>query len=353
MLQCCGRRLWALSLIACAAFLGCNSGEPTRPTPIDEPVPSSPSQPVDTPAAPPVFPSSARAFFWSSAKGLHEIPVPAGAVSLRPTAISDAGEVTGMIVVQGQQRAEAFVWSESRGLRRTGLLSDVDGGAVVTGINASGTIVGYVPSYSGPDLRAFAWNDASGLTPPSGDRFAAHGINDAGSIVGNEIGGPVRWTSRSGYQPLPLGSAECTVATAVNDNGEVLGWLGDDVNGFGCHPQSWVVWRGDANPVEVLRCRVTTFCNLELLTINDAGQVVGRLDGYAIRLNTRTGGQMETVAAFAYDLNDSGDAAVEYQSSPYVWARDGTFRPIPLLPETTRGTATAINNRGEVAGTMR
>src|SRR3954471_7134856 len=138
----------AFSLIA----MGCTLGEPNGPsgpdTFITTPgIPNTPQLPADTSAH--ASGASGHAFIWSVAEGTREIPTPPDARELAAVDINDAGEVAGIIVAKTGLYDEAFVWSAARGFQRTGAVSAIRGGVIVTKINAAGTIVGYVSAYTG------------------------------------------------------------------------------------------------------------------------------------------------------------------------------------------------------------
>lgn len=110
------------------------------------------------------------------------------------------------------------------------------------------------------------WMVDRGSIAPAGEQFAADGINDAGSIVGSDQTGPVRWHKDTGFQRMLRTSAACTAPTAINDNGDVLSWTGNEVNGFGCTPIAWVIWRNTAQgeTLEVLSCPDKRLCEEDL-----------------------------------------------------------------------------------------
>lgn len=314
--------------------------------------PVGPTTPTPNPGAP--NKAEQHAFIWSESGGTREIPLPSYAGALAVTDINDAGEVIGTVTSNGTL-TDGFVWSEARGFKRTGNVGNVSGGVVLKNINSSGVIVGFVSPRSGSYLSAVVWSRDTGLIPPSGADFGATAVNDSGTIVGYS-GSPVTWNKNTGFQPLKAALANCTVATSINDSGEILGWYGDDVNGFGCYPSGYVIWRNRGDPVEVIKCPQSKGCELELFAINNRGEAVGHLNRNAIRLRTREGQQPQLLADFigtANDINDAGDVAVEFKSLPYIWSAAGELRQLPLLAGTTYGSARAINNRGQVVGTMR
>jgi hypothetical protein len=331
-----------LTILASVIALGCGSGEPTTPvTPIENlPQPPNPAS------------THVRAVVWLVEKGLREIPVPPYAASLDPISINDEGEVAGTIVGFNGQPEDAFTWSEAKGLRRAGL-AGTNVRVVVTDINASGTVIGLTDDYSGAGFSALVWNPNQGFIPPSRESMVALlSINDLGSIVGSDASGnPVRWDKAAGFSILPRGKEQCTVATSINNNGDILLWFGSDLNDFfGCSPQRWQVLRTNGQTIDVSIC-----CALQLSAMNDRLDAVGRLGGAAVRMHLpiASNGEWEMLGgATPTGINNQGDATVVSDGVPYIWRASGELSQLPLLPGTKTGYPAAINNRGDVVGTM-
>lgn len=179
--------------------------------------PQQPGQlPADTARGP--VTQSSPVFIWSPDRGTREIPAPAG-YSLSARDINDLGEVAGMIVDSRGRHVESFIWSEAAGLRRFGSLSGFDGGVIVTGINSSGTVVGYQHAFTGSRTRAFVASTNFGLQALADEDMWASGIDEAGTIVGTSLTGPFRLKPGSGFERLARTAAECTVTTAINGAG--------------------------------------------------------------------------------------------------------------------------------------
>lgn len=338
--------------------LGCEPAQPTQPV---APEPTEPAKPpVDSTSTAPVA-SVGKAFIWSADRGVREIPVPAGVRSLLPVAINDNGLVAGVVVAADGGYREGFVWSEGGGLRRTGTVSGRSSQTTITGLNAAGTVVGYLmpvagdflPS-TGADLRALVWTVDRGPTAPAGEPFWPLGINDAGSIVGSDRVGPVRWQRDTGFQRMLRTNAECTAPTAINNNGDVLGWTGNDVNGFGCFPMAWVIWRTTAQgeTLEVFSCRDKRLCEQDPVAFNDRGQIALNVGDTAVRMSV-TGIIDRLPGGRAAGMNNNGDvvgSTSPWPGSPVLWTGAGERILLPLPQGTTQGRAAAINNRGEIVG---
>lgn len=317
----------------------------TPPPPPPQPAPSPP----DTTRAPSV---NEGAMVWLANGDIRVVSDSTGA-EFRPTDISDAGEVAGMVAGDGGKSREVFVWSESAGVKRIGTVGGDDGALIVTGINSAGTVVGYRYPFMGSDLTAFIGSTTSTLRPLSAESMAANDINEAGTIAANTRKGPFR-LSLEELQPLTQTHSECTVATAINDNGDVLGWNGDELYGMGCVPQSWIVWRGTAPPEVITSCLLG--CDLDLMSMNDAGVAAGHDNDGLVRIRTTGAMTIERLAgAFASDINDPGDivGGTKWPDvRPLVWKADGRVIYLPLPPGKTQGRATAINNRGDIVGSV-
>ncbi len=346
------RHATAVHALVLSFISGCATDSSTGPAvggnpgPLEQPAPA-PTVPPDT-ARPATQWSSA--FIWSADRGVRQIPAPSG-YDLIATDINDRGEVTGMVVA-GQRYIESFIWSEAEGLRRFGSLNGFEeGGVIVTGINSSGTVVGYQHAFTGSRIRAFLASAGAGLSPLSDQDMWAGGINDAGTIVGSSREGPFLFKPDKGFQSLPVTAAECTVATAINDANEVIGWSGNELYGMGCVPQAWIVWRGMEAPVEIATC--PSGCSLDLIAFNDHGVAAGHDGAGAVRMATRGVVSIQRMPGMgASDINDLGDVAGTARDSgqPVIWTSAGELFYLPLPAGKSKGTARAINNRGEVVG---
>ena len=152
-------------------------------------------------------------------------------------------------------------------------LGTIDGRVpMVTGVNASGEVSGFVSGDAGPRAVRFrdgAWSYVPGLESVMS---VANAINDHGDLAGYEFtaDGPraFRYVDGTGVvdliDPLPGGSA--TVGMAINNNGEVVG--------YGNTPDGNRGWRAPsglpASPLQTLGGTFGLACG-----INDAGQVAG------------------------------------------------------------------------------
>jgi probable HAF family extracellular repeat protein len=188
-----------------------------------------------------------------------------------------------------------------------------------TAVNRSGQVVGY--GSVGGSRRAFLWDEAVGLRDlgllPGAGWSAATAISNDGIVVGNTSEGPFVWRWSGGMAHL-LDDPQVRyafVASGINDRGIVVG----SYHGYASmwHPDSGISqipgnWRWDM-----------------ALDINDAGAAVGH-----------------TVRLPEYGL-------------PVLWdLQGGRLLLVPDLPgcaafSCVEGAAQAINESGEIAGTLR
>ena len=132
----------------------------------------------------------------------------------------------------------AYAWSEGTGMTNLGALPGATTNRFARGysINDAGVIVG---EFNNDNSRAFVYDPVigtmAGLTRLAGDtdNGVAHGINNAGVIVGISSNGTAsratKWTKTGGvYVPADLGSADGLSTTtarawAVNEAGDAAG----------------------------------------------------------------------------------------------------------------------------------
>ncbi|CAA9323289.1 MAG: hypothetical protein AVDCRST_MAG40-1567, partial [uncultured Gemmatimonadaceae bacterium] len=174
-----------------------------------------------------------------------------------PVDVNERGEMVGSCTDRTRFGADflsasggsrAFLWSEAGGYRDLGTL----GGAAscAAALNERGQVVGYSLTADGA-VRAFVWTAEGGMrdlgTLPGGTRSRALDVNEAGQVVGwsddaSGVEQAVLWAADGGiqslgrlpdrvvlagtehYPPSVWRDGAGSVASAINDAGQVVGW---------------------------------------------------------------------------------------------------------------------------------
>lgn len=190
------------------------------------------------------------------------------------------------------------------------------------------------------------------------------GINRTGMVtgtyrsclIGPEV--PFTWTPESGLLPIDLPPGEGGPALDVNDAGQVAGWFRPQAT-YGA-----LAFVHDASGLTVIYPPAGSFS--QALALNNDGWIVGATadgtDYYKAFLWQK--GVMTLIPptwgprSLASDLNELG-AAVGWMGTgphidahPFVW-HDGVMTDLGLVETAFSGTATGINNRGEIIVSMR
>lgn len=208
-------------------------------------------------------------------------------------------------------------------------LPALPGGSLVSAsaINARGQVAGGSSSAAIPFLlHATRWTDGQPEDLGTlGGNSRALGINNRGDVVGS-AGIPtsssfvaptaaapaihaVRFTDRGGMEDLgTLGGARSS-ASAINDNGIVVGW--SDLGVFGA--QRAFRWTPAAG-------------------MQDLGIFAGEWDSEAV------------------DINNRGEIVGYSGARAILWTNTGRINDLGTLPGGSYGKARAINERGEVVG---
>src|SRR5204863_229750 len=156
-------------------------------------------------------------------------------------------------------------------------LGSLGGNASANAVNDSGRVVGVV---YGAASRAFSWTPAEGMidlgTLGGGtfDFSIAAAVNDRGQVVGasslNGARHAISWTRADGMIDLGNLGGPDSGATAVNANGQIVGWSNVG-NRFKRHAFSWTPAGGMID----LGVLGETFDLSEAVAVNDRCQVVG------------------------------------------------------------------------------
>ena len=245
-----------------------------------------------------------------------------------PYAINDRGQVVGCSSPPGGGLCRAFLW-ESGKLTDLGTLGG--SGSIAYAVNDRGQVVGESGTAAG-SRHAFLWEsghmvDLGTLDSESVNTSEARGINDRGQVVGSSfVGGSLHAFLWENGHMTDLGSLgadyrghEWTQAFGINDSGQVVGYSihytpkGDPENA----PSRMTLWENGA--------------------ITDLGE-----PGYAYAINDR--GQV-----VGEGPGNADPKTVNFPPShAFVW-QVGKFTDLGPRP-TDRSGATAINERGDIAG---
>jgi uncharacterized membrane protein len=213
------------------------------------------------------------------------------------------------------------------------------------GINDRGVVVGY----SGG--RAVLWQHGRivDLGAPPGSISAAVDLNERGDVVGWSDDRAVLWrNNRMITLPLLPGDTSSS-ALAINDRGQVVGFSAGD-------RYRSVLWQPDGSTVDL-----TALTGLpQVYDLDNTGRFVGGVapDGMNALPAIWSHGKITVLSdkpGVASAINDRGEVAGYYYvgvGQSFVWRR-GQLTEIPLLPnmpEMSMMQAQAINDRGDVVG---
>jgi len=215
-------------------------------------------------------------------------------------------------------------------------------------INDRGDIVG---GSSVPDgnRHAFLWRNGhmTDLGALGGGNSGALDVNNRGDVVGysslaNGATHAVLWRGGTITDLGTLAGGDDSLASAVNDRGEVVGWSATASNNGNLHAFRW------RDGVMTDLGTPDGFSSVAY-DVNDRGQVVGTSttpvlwSGGAVR-------RLGSEAGWATAINDRGQVVGNTQPDrAFVWER-GRFAEIAKPPGAMFNQPRGINNRGQVAG---
>jgi uncharacterized membrane protein len=267
--------------------------------------------------------------FYAKGKEMTYLPLLTGYTATSPAAVSDDGLVVGRASKPGRPgvrvplRNQAFVWTARAGIRGLGALEG-DSASLACGISRDGRrISGY--SIGDDRMRACVWNRDGegwkGVALPHAARLGSSTVAISGdgrfiaAVDGTE---PCLWSEDASgrWTRERLGDAGSLVPRAVNDKGTIAG-VRLTPDGL-THA---VIWSRPGG-LQLLP-KPQSYVRSEAFAINNHGVVVGMVDG--------PGGSKIGPSAFVY-----------------------TGGHLRLLDEggPSFGSATAINDRGQVAGVI-
>jgi probable HAF family extracellular repeat protein len=223
------------------------------------------------------------------AKGLGNL---GGSLSYA-NAVNDSGQTVGSSTLtdelQHYSHATLWVGGAATDLGTIGGISGTERGSSATGINASGTIVGFSDTPSSRAQHAALWHGTivTDLGTLGGDSSAAYGISAAGQVVGqSDLTGNVAlhatlWNGPTAYDLGTLGG-NSSAAFGINTAGQVVGTSQTRSNAQ--HAAVWI--DGQILDLNALISPALP-SNIKLtvaVAINDRGQIA------AYGSNGRTGG---------------------------------------------------------------
>jgi len=255
----------------------------------------------------------------SSALGINNL---GDVVGCSDVETSEGYPCTGLVPVQ-----HAFYWSKTGGIKDLGTLA---GGNVsaASGINDSGTVVGYSNLKGQPATTFYAFSrTSSGAmvnlgTLPGGNTSSAFQVNSSGMIAGDSVNssGVIMAASWMDQKIKNLGALPGSVfsaALAINDSGHAVG---ESVFNDGPPFTSrGFLWNGSKlEDLGTLSGGLTSIAN----AINTSGVIVGQSDG------SRTGGHWHAV----------------------MWDTSGNIQDLGLIPGGNYSIAFAVNDSNVVVG---
>jgi probable HAF family extracellular repeat protein len=231
-------------------------------------------------------------------------------------------------------------------------------------INDNGQVVGWSFLADNTTIHAFSWTKAGGMVDltPGADYSSAAAVNASGQVVGSTNTTGFSWTQAGGI--VDIGSLTgwgYTYPAALNANGLVVGYsLGVEFNGC-CFPHafSWTpasgsggstflgVLTGTCPPyTPIYTCSVAT-------ALNDSGQIVGYSNDHAF-LWTQAGGIVDLtpsgVGGQALGVNAIGQVVGDNNAHAFSWTSGSGLVDLGTLGDAVRSHVTAVNNSGQVVG---
>lgn len=188
-------------------------------------------------------PDGTHAVMWTETHSIVDLGSWDSQYLARPYDINNSGVINGInsydINEIGQmagwsQTGTPTLWDPSTGVLELGSLYGESSRGVATSLNNTGFVVGYSSNpQNGDEWKAFVWDKSNGMNDLGsfgGPQIVALGINDNTQIIGwgDNLNDMERraflWTPEDGLQDL-FGIS--SMASAINDNGQIVGGIGD------------------------------------------------------------------------------------------------------------------------------
>ena len=300
---------------------------------------------------------------WTRSGSISDLGTLPGDTASSANDLNDQSVVVGTSesVMAGGTRSRAVRWDQNGRIRA---LAPVAGATSTSAaaINRRGTAIG---SASFPtETRAVRWTATGNarLLPvgSAGSPSVAHAINDDDVVVGTVAGKPVLWDSRGRLHHLgTLPGRPAGAATALNDRGEIVGFLTTADPAGNAHA---VRWDRHGGPTDL--GTLDNGSGSRATAINDHGLVIGqsgtpdRPFAQAVRwdraghISKLPGDSVPSVAAA---LNRTGQvvgyAITIYPGySPMLWTCNQRIELPALTGGDEGGLAIDINERGTILG---
>lgn len=314
---------------------------------------------------------SSAAFIYTPDSGLTFIPLPKDALGLEAAAINDLGQVTGSIWFAHTRHA--FIWSKADGILDLGLPPGATS-ISATAISQNGQVAGDFLSESGV-WRSYRWSAANGITDLGISQSRTSGISSAGDVVGGAwvrvhdstfATLPFHWSDSKGVEFLSLsGGTHDGVATAINDAGQIAGSLVDPYD-IGI-AEGALLWNTDGTRIDLGACFPKQCISADALSGNGsiAGTSTntrlptmwtptlgykeilaahGKYGGGATAINERG-----SIAGFLIDGSDLDGGWVD-KSYSFFWRAPGTYVEILAPRGRKRIRVTGMNNKDQLTG---
>jgi probable HAF family extracellular repeat protein len=292
--------------------------------------------------------------------------------------LNDIGQIAGLSDLAGDHGFHPFVYEQGV-MTDLGVLDGFSTGQAFA-INEHGQMAGTVYNSSGTQVRAFLYDQGNmqnlGLLGGRMDgQSYGWAINDSAQVVGDSLFRPSRHGERARFRPFRFsddfmqnlgalgGRGTSSVASGINDQGEVVGSSDIDEAGHDYHAFVWTVGIG---MVDLHEAMGAADCCSHADDINNLGDIVGRThfptvpawraflfhDGVAINLGVLDG----FVSSEALAINDAGEIIGfsfddDGRSESFVYA-NGVMYPLKdaLPPGWSAIAVGAVNSFGEIAG---